>query len=92
MMKILYIVTPTLISSQFSDSKTINDLDPFDQKMITQSLAQKIFVYKPRQKRALFDQFQKVRIADVWNEAKSDKVVSYTIARDLTQVCQSYAS
>ena len=39
-----------------------------------------------REKRFIFSQFKDVRFGDVWNEAKSDKVVSYTIARDLTQV------
>ena len=39
-----------------------------------------------REKRFIFSQFKDVKFGDVWNEAKSDKVVSYTIARDLTQV------
>jgi len=38
-----------------------------------------------REKRAVFNQFKEVKLGDVWNEAKSEKVVSYTIARDITQ-------
>ena len=43
-----------------------------------------------REKRFIFSQFKDVKFVDVWNEAKSDKVVSYTIARDLTQVNSSW--
>ena len=45
-----------------------------------------VHVHTNRGKRALFDQFKNVKLGDVWNEAKSEKVVSYTIARDITQV------
>ena len=33
-----------------------------------------------------FSQFKTVRIGEVWNDLKSDKVVSYTLTRDLTVV------
>ena len=33
-----------------------------------------------------FSQFKTVRLGEVWNELKSDKVVSYTLTRDLTVV------
>ena len=33
-----------------------------------------------------FAQFEDVNLAEVWNELKSSKVVSYTLARDITVV------
>ena len=33
-----------------------------------------------------FSQFKTVRLGEVWNDLKSDKVVSYTLTRDLTVV------
>ena len=35
-----------------------------------------------------FSQFKTVRIGEVWNELKSQKVVSYTLTRDLTVVSE----
>ena len=41
------------------------------------------------QKTPLIGQFEGIEFAKVWNDLKSNKVVSYTVARDLTQVMQN---
>ena len=41
-----------------------------------------------REKR--FSQFKTVKVAEVWNDLKSSKVVSYTLTRDLTVVGENF--
>ena len=43
-------------------------------------------------KTPLIGQFEGIEFAKVWNDLKSNKVVSYTVARDLTQVRQYFYS
>ena len=37
-----------------------------------------------------FSQFKTVKVAEVWNDLKSSKVVSYTLTRDLTVVGENF--
>jgi hypothetical protein len=82
-MKIWYIVTPTLLNFQLFQSKAIKG------SLVTHSnpkLLNDNFAPRHMGKRSIFKQFTNVKLSDVWNEAKGEKVVSYTIARDFTQV------
>ena len=82
-MKIWYIVTPTLLHFQLLESKTIrgSPVGTFNQKLVFDD-----FLPRHIERRSVFKPFKNVKLSDVWNEAKSEKVVSYTIARDFTQV------
>ena len=82
-MKIWYIVTPTLLNFQLFQIKTIKGslVAPSNDLLLYEN-----FLPRHMGKRSIFKQFKNVKLSDVWNEAKGEKVVSYTIARDFTQV------
>ena len=86
-MKIWYIVTPTLLNIQLFESKNImgSHIGTFHQKVVFDD-----FLPRHIEKRSIFKHFKNVKLSDVWNEAKGEKVVSYTIARDFTQVNGCY--
>ena len=88
-MKILTILTSTLCNTKISDGKIISDeyLQPFNHLRILGNEDYNNYEAKHREKRFIFKQFKNVKLGEVWNELKGNKVVSYTIARDFTQVC-----
>ena len=87
-MKILQLLThSTVVRTLGTDmQENVENLGEYDYYSISPVVDNNIFIHTNRTKRALFDQFKNVKLSDVWNEAKSEKVVSYTIARDITQV------
>ena len=83
-MKILQLLTHYTVARTFG-----RDMQGYGEDILEYNynlLSTNFPVHTNREKRALFYPFKNVKLGDVWNEAKSEKVVSYTIARDITQV------
>ena len=87
-MKILQLLThSTVVRTLGKDMQRYGEeILEYNNNLLPANIDKHLLLHSNREKRALFDQFKNVKLSDVWNEAKSEKVVSYTIARDITQV------
>ena len=88
-MKILQLLThSTVVRTLGTDMQRYGEeiMEYNNHHLLPADIDKHFLLHSNRNKRALFDQFKNVKLSDVWNEAKSEKVVSYTIARDITQV------